>query len=171
MPVAPQLSRFDVTVADGPFVLGRAELDLGGRGGEAGTLLASGFADPAANQDGAPLSLLIVFADGTSEVGLVGVDAEDDAAGADVLELSLGTPAPNPAAGRTQIAYTLPQAGDVTVSVFDALGRRVAVLADGEQAADRHQATLDASTLATGVYVVRLQTEAGTLQKTFTVVR
>ena len=168
-PAPPQLTRLEVTSADGVTSFGNAELDLGGRGGEAGTLLASGFADPSANQDGAPLSLLIVFADGSSQVGLVGVAGEETGSGP--LELALETPAPNPAAGAARVAYAMPEAGAVTVSVYDALGRRVATLVDGEVSADRHVATLDARALAAGVYVVRLQTEAGTLQKTFTVVR
>ena len=167
-PLAPQLTRLEVTNADGTVSFGRAELDLGGRGGEAGLLLASGFADPSANQDGAPLSLLIVFADGTTEVDAVGVAGEGTA---DLSELALATPAPNPVSGTTRIAYTMPQPGAVTVSVYDALGRRVATLVDGEVAADRHVATLDARDLAAGVYLVRLQTEAGTVQQTFTVVR
>ena len=54
------------------------------------------------------------------------------------------------------MAFALPEGGPVTVSVFDLLGREVARLVDGEMPAGRHQATLDAGALPSGVYVVRL---------------
>jgi hypothetical protein len=43
------------------------------------------------------------------------------------------------------------------VEVFDMLGRRVAVLAEGLREAGRHAARLDASALSSGVYVVRMR--------------
>lgn len=42
------------------------------------------------------------------------------------------------------------------VAVLDLLGGTVAVIADGERAAGRHAVRLDASRLASGVYVVRM---------------
>ena len=53
-------------------------------------------------------------------------------------------------------------------TVHDALGRRVAVVADGPLAAGAHALTWDASAVAAGVYVVRL--EAAGLVRTRTVV-
>ncbi len=53
--------------------------------------------------------------------------------------------------------FALAEAGAVRLSVFDALGREVAVLAAGERAAGAHEARLDAARLAPGVYVVRLE--------------
>lgn len=63
---------------------------------------------------------------------------------------------PNPFAASTTLRYALPRAADVRLEVFDALGRRVATLADGEQAAGAHEVTWDAGTLASGVYIARL---------------
>ncbi|HLA64666.1 MAG TPA: PQQ-binding-like beta-propeller repeat protein [Rhodothermales bacterium] len=65
------------------------------------------------------------------------------------------TVAPNPAADRAAIALTLPAAEAATVAVYDALGRRVAVLHDGALAAGTHAFSLDASALPPGVYVLR----------------
>ena len=42
------------------------------------------------------------------------------------------------------------------VSVWDVLGRRVAVLVDGPQSAGRHTAALPTDRLAPGLYHVRL---------------
>jgi hypothetical protein len=63
---------------------------------------------------------------------------------------------PNPFTDETTVAYTLGEAGPVTLSVYDVLGREVATLVDGEQAAVRHEVTFDARGLAAGVYVLRL---------------
>ena len=63
---------------------------------------------------------------------------------------------PNPFSGRATIAYRLPEATDVRLEVYDLLGRRVAVLAEGERSARTHTVTLDGSGLASGVYLVRL---------------
>ena len=64
---------------------------------------------------------------------------------------------PNPFAGQTVIAYTLPERGAATLAVYDLLGRRVAVLADGAHEAGAYRVVFDASGLPSGVYVYRLQ--------------
>ncbi|MEM1043369.1 MAG: T9SS type A sorting domain-containing protein [Bacteroidota bacterium] len=65
---------------------------------------------------------------------------------------------PNPFTSSTTIRYDLAEAGHVRLAVYDALGRRVALLADGQQQPGRYQATFDASRLASSVYVVRMRT-------------
>jgi hypothetical protein len=81
------------------------------------------------------------------------LDAEDGTqAGTFLLERAY----PNPFSGETTVAYELGEAGPVTLKVYDTLGREVATLVDGEQAASRHEVTLDARGLAAGVYVLRL---------------
>jgi hypothetical protein len=72
---------------------------------------------------------------------------------------------PNPFNPVTVIGYRLTVVGDVRLSVHDILGREVAVLANGIQPAGAHQVRFDASNLASGVYLVRLQTsDISTLQ-------
>lgn len=68
---------------------------------------------------------------------------------------------PNPFRERTRIAYELPQAARVRLSVYDLLGREVALLADGEQGAGHHEAQWSAGTSASGVYLCRLVVEEG----------
>ena len=63
---------------------------------------------------------------------------------------------PNPASGSATVGYGVAEAADVRVSVVDALGREVAVLAEGPRGPGRHAATLDGSALPAGVYVVRV---------------
>src|SRR5690606_34576466 len=82
------------------------------------------------------------------------VDAEDAAAvPADyVLEANY----PNPFNPQTTIGYSLPQATEVRLVVYDALGREVAVLAEGLQPTGRHEVVFEAGDLPSGVYLYRL---------------
>jgi len=62
---------------------------------------------------------------------------------------------PNPFNPRTTIEITLPQSGQVTVDVFDLLGRRVETLFSGFKQTGTHQFALDAAALSSGMYWVR----------------
>ncbi len=73
---------------------------------------------------------------------------------------------PNPFNPTTQISFALQQAETVRLTVFDVLGREVAVLLDGPLPAGTHEATFDAAQLPNGVYVYQL--EAGTQRLTRT---
>lgn len=63
---------------------------------------------------------------------------------------------PNPFVGQTTFEYAIAEAGYVSLTVYDLMGRRVATLVDGPQAADTYRVTFDASGLASGVYITRL---------------
>jgi 1,4-alpha-glucan branching enzyme len=78
---------------------------------------------------------------------------------------------PNPTTGRATVRYTLPEAADVRLDAYDVLGRRVATLAEGVQAAGAHEAPLDASSLPAGVYVLRLTAGSRTTTARVTVAR
>ncbi len=64
---------------------------------------------------------------------------------------------PNPAAGRTTITYDVPAAGDVSIGIYDVLGRRVSTLAQGTRSAGTHRIDVDLSDLPTGVYFYGLK--------------
>ena len=73
--------------------------------------------------------------------------------------------APNPFRRSTTIRYALPQAANVTLTVYDVLGRRVRTLVSGEkQTPGRKQIRFTADGLSAGVYVVRMQ--AGSFTET-----
>ncbi len=63
---------------------------------------------------------------------------------------------PNPVTDRATIAFDLAESGPVRLTVYDVLGREVAVLADGSREAGRSTVPFDASALLAGVYLVRL---------------
>lgn len=65
--------------------------------------------------------------------------------------------APNPFNPMTSIAFELADQGFTTLKVYDVLGREVATLVNGALDAGQHVVTFDASRLASGVYVYRLE--------------
>jgi hypothetical protein len=84
---------------------------------------------------------------------------------------ALSAVVPNPAAAAAAFTLTLDRAQAVTVAVYDALGRRVALLAEGELAAGPHALALDAAPLAPGAYVVRASGDGFALTRRLTVAR
>lgn len=69
---------------------------------------------------------------------------------------------PNPFRERTRLAVTLDATAEVTVEVFDAVGRRVALLHDGPLAAGPHVFDVDGGRLPSGVYLARVTGARGT---------
>jgi hypothetical protein len=64
---------------------------------------------------------------------------------------------PNPFNPSTRISFSIPQAGEVTLKVYDMLGREVATLVNGTMAAGTHYATFDASGMSSGIYLYELR--------------
>ena len=65
---------------------------------------------------------------------------------------------PNPFNPSTTLSFDLHEPGEVLVSVYDVLGRRIATLMQARMDAGRHELGWDASRLASGIYIVRLET-------------
>ena len=86
-------------------------------------------------------------------------------------EVSLSQNYPNPFNPQTTIDYALPKAGDVSLVVYDMLGREVDVLLDGPQAAGRHTVRFGANHLPNGTYVYRLVAADKTITRTMVLVK
>ncbi len=99
------------------------------------------------------------------------VASADDVPAFDRDEVALGAAYPNPVRQRTTIPFSLGAEADVTVEVFDALGRRVAVPFDAHLGPGNHSVPFDAAELASGVYVVRLRAGEAVRQGQLTVTR
>ncbi len=64
---------------------------------------------------------------------------------------------PNPFNPNTTLTFTLPTAGDVNLTVFDALGRHVATVVEGYRGAGTHHVGFNASGLVSGSYLAVLR--------------
>jgi hypothetical protein len=74
---------------------------------------------------------------------------------------TLSAVVPNPSAGRSTFTLEVAATQRVRVAVYDALGREVAVLADGVLLAGlAHRLTFEGAALPAGLYVVRIEGEA-----------
>ncbi len=63
---------------------------------------------------------------------------------------------PNPFNGRTEVVYHIPRSGVVSVDLYDILGRKIETLVHGFQGSGTHTVAVNASRLASGVYLCRL---------------
>lgn len=68
---------------------------------------------------------------------------------------------PNPFNPSTTIGYQLTTSSEVSLDVFNTLGRKVANLVQGYESEGAHQVTWNAAGLASGVYIYRLETSTG----------
>lgn len=80
-------------------------------------------------------------------------------------EIRLDQNYPNPFNPSTTISYNLAQNSNVSLDVYDLMGRKVATLVNGKQSAGEQSINFDASNLASGVYIYRLSTGNQVLTK------
>src|SRR5262249_41617192 len=88
-----------------------------------------------------------------------------------VLALALLASQPSPIQGRGTIRFRIPVAGArrLRLLLYDARGRRERLLLDDERPAGEQSIALDASGLAQGVYLARLETAAGSVSQKYVV--
>ena len=86
-------------------------------------------------------------------------------------QLTLRAPLPNPVRQQATLRFETPEPMEVQVAVYDLLGRQVATLVDGRLDAGRHTEQFSASSLAPGMYFVRLRAGDRTQTRKLTVVR
>ena len=104
-------------------------------------------------------------------IGTEALNVAIDEANALPETFSLSQNYPNPFNPETVITYALPSATHVRLDVFDLTGRRVATLADGLQPPGTHTLPFEARSLASGVYVYRIQAGAFTQTKRMVLLR
>lgn len=86
-------------------------------------------------------------------------------------EISLGQNYPNPFNPTTTIAFYLPEAVPVKLSVFNVVGQPVAVLTEGTLSQGDHEFEWDASGLPSGMYIYQLEVGNKILTQKMTLVK
>jgi hypothetical protein len=66
---------------------------------------------------------------------------------------------PNPFNPTTNIQYSLPKDGNVTVKIFDITGRNIAEVYSGYRAAGTYTEKFDRSNLSSGIYFLRVENQ------------
>ena len=88
-----------------------------------------------------------------------------------VTDYQLNQNYPNPFNPSTVIRYQLPENGFVTLKVYNILGKEVAALVNDNQPAGIHNVKFDASNLASGIYLYKLQAGNFTSVKKLTLLK
>ncbi len=152
-------------------VVGLYEIDLTGLDGGAAVVFASGFVDPASNQNGEGFGLFAALPNGAvvefPKIYCSKADAEalvekmkkpeqeQDMPIAETYGLDQNHPNPfNPV---TTISFTLPTSQNVSLKVYDVSGREIATLVNGPRSAGRHDVSFEAFNIASGIYFYRLR--------------
>jgi hypothetical protein len=84
---------------------------------------------------------------------------------------SLSQNYPNPFNPVTEIRYSVPQSGIVTLKVYNLLGQEVATLVNREQKAGEYTVNFSASNLASGVYIYKIRSGEFSLTKKMTLLK
>lgn len=145
-------------------IVGIYEADLRELGGGAGIVFASGFVSSTENQYGPGFGLFLALSDGT----VVELPNRHSPAGSKVADESLPTTFqlngnyPNPFNPTTSISFSIPTASSVTLKVYNVLGQEVRTLVNGQMESGEHIVEFDASGLASGIYLYRMESETFT---------
>ncbi len=91
-----------------------------------------------------------------------GVELEE---GVVVEDYALEQNYPNPFNPSTTISFSIPEAGMVTLKVYDMLGQEVATLVNEELAQGQFNVDFNASNLSSGTYIYQLNTQGATIAK------
>lgn len=150
LPSSPEI--YLSALADIRFPVPTAEV------GDVLTLLISGFANPPTNQNGPELAILAVnqLGDASVHVGFPVLSVDDQSAPGTFTLLGNY---PNPFNPSTTIAFALEVPAAVTLEVVDLFGRVVIERNAEHFGAGSNQINLDTTSLASGIYLYRLQAE------------
>ena len=155
--VPPASYSLDITPAgENNTIVTSLNADLSGLKGNVATVFASGFLNTTANKDGAAFGIFAALANGTVvQFGtLTGVENSSNSI---PTSFNLKQNFPNPFNPTTKIVYSIPKSSDVSLKVFNVLGQEVATLVNQQQNAGFYSVNFDAGSLASGIYIYRIQ--------------
>lgn len=87
------------------------------------------------------------------------------------LNYTLSQNFPNPFNPTTRLSFSIPRGDHVKITIYNALGRRVATLVDEFMTAGTYNVTFDAGRLASGAYFYKLETPSFSDVKRMTLLR
>ena len=109
-----------------------------------------------------------ILSENESQMDLTSVNQENNQT---PTVFSLSQNYPNPFNPSTVIKYSIPQSGFVTLKVYNLLGQEVVTLVNQEQKTGNYNVNFDASKLASGVYMYRIQAGDFSLTKKMTLLK
>lgn len=77
----------------------------------------------------------------------------------DLNDISVSAISPNPVSTTASLSITLPQQANVNIEIIDVLGRKVRNIYNGLKDTGEHQYFIDAKSLHSGLYFVRIEVE------------
>ncbi|MBO6535424.1 MAG: T9SS type A sorting domain-containing protein [Balneolaceae bacterium] len=86
-------------------------------------------------------------------------------------EIQLAQNYPNPFYPRTKIRVTIPRTQNITLRVFDSIGREIQIVYSGTIEAGFHDILFDARALSSGIYFYQLISEDGIKTKAMTLIK
>lgn len=106
------------------------------------------------------------------DLGIIGDPVSTEPAAPEVpARIALEQNYPNPFNPATNIRFDVAEAGYVSLTVYDMLGRQVAQLVNENLSAGTHTVSFDAASLSSGVYLYRLQAGGQTLTRSMTLMK
>lgn len=78
---------------------------------------------------------------------------------------------PNPAKDFAVVSFNIHQASKVQISLIDVMGKVINNVADAQMTAGNHDVTVNTSNLASGLYMVKITTEKGSVTQRVSVVK
>jgi hypothetical protein len=144
----------DVTPAGQPnTIVASYDADLSGLGGGAAVVFASGFLAPAAGQPG--FGLWVTLPDGTT-FPLDLISSTKDA-----VEVGEMTVFPNPASDYLNLSLQLNQPTDLSITMFDLLGKQVFTQSLGAAQTGEVNERISLENFAQGTYMLLVKTASG----------
>ncbi len=150
----------DVTPGDdNNTIVASFSADLSGLEGGSAVVFASGFLDPAANENGEPFGIFAALSDGTV-VGFGTVTSNEVDDNISPKGYGLKQNYPNPFNPTTKINFSIPERQFVQLKVYNLIGQQVATIANRVMDAGSYSLAFDAVNLPSGVYFYELKADA-----------
>ncbi|MFD2533239.1 lamin tail domain-containing protein [Gracilimonas halophila] len=78
---------------------------------------------------------------------------------------------PNPFNPTTSIYYSIPEAGEVNLTIYNVMGQRVHTLVDGQKSAGEYRVTWNATNMASGIYYYRFNYAGQVITRQMTLIK